>query len=103
MFKEIKAVFKVVKDNAFLEGKWGKNREGYEFCVERVESGCTNYGDNSAHFVKLLNGEYEKSYDTRYDCISTQKDKWVEFWKTFIERDWQLELQLESYQEKEVE
>ena len=105
MFKEIKAVFKTVKDTAYLEEKWDIDRSDFEFKVERVESGASNYGDRSAHLIEVTNHPevMVKHFDTRYSGIPTTKEEWVNFWRAYIEDYWVLEVKLISYEEQEVE
>ena len=102
MFKEMTASFKVAKDTAFLEKGFYKDRSQFEFTIKRQPSGCFKYGDRSAHSL-YVNGGWSNGYDTRYDGISTEKDKWLAFWKKFIEEEWGLELKLVDYQEQMVE
>ena len=101
MFKEIKATFKVVEDTAFKEGRWKEDRSYFQFEVKRVRSGATAYGDCSAHVLDLPNvkGTMPKLFDTRYEGISTVKEKWISFWKKYIEEEYELKVELESYQE----
>lgn len=107
MFREIKAKFDV-------KGLYGQNNDKvyhYHFVIERKESGAFNYGDHSCHILNLYDQDKDNAwlrddyYDTRYDHISTNKDKWVKVWKDFIKREW-LNVQsidLIEYEEKDVE
>ena len=40
MFKEIKAVFKVLEDTSFIKGEWKKDRSHFIFEVKRMLSGA---------------------------------------------------------------
>lgn len=106
MFKEIEAKFKVVKDEAYEKGFY-LDRNEWEFLVKRYKSGAFRYGDLSAHSINILPPSKEfvqpQYYDTRYDGISVEKDKWVEFWKKHIEDEWQVKLELLDYEERQVE
>lgn len=106
-FKGIKATFKVVEDTAFKNGVWKKDRSDFKFTVDRHLSGCSAYGDRSGHSIKITDskGEYymPRYYDTRYDGISKEKDTWVKYWKQFIEEDYELKVELETYEEEEYE
>lgn len=95
-FKEMVVVFKVVKDTAYLNKSFNKDRTGWKFKVSRYLSGAFAYGDRSGHKIEIDNGKdyiMPKMYDTRYDSISTDDDAWVEFWKKFIEDEYMLELE----------
>lgn len=88
MFKEIKAKFDVV-------GLTERGNEyHYHFVIQRKESGANNYGDHSCHTLDLYDQNKDNKwltdyiYDTRYDHISTDKNKWVKEWKDFIKREW---------------
>lgn len=83
----------------------------YRFEIKRRESGAFNYGDHSCHTLDIYdynkNGEWvaDYLYDTRYDHISTQKEKWVKVWVDFIKREWvKVEsVKLLDYEEEEVD
>ncbi len=95
-FKEMEVVFKVVKDTAYLNKSFNKDRTGWKFKIKRYLSGATAYGDRSAHGVEISNGKdyfMPMFYDTRYDQITTDDDAWVEFWKKFIEDEYVFELE----------
>lgn len=100
MFKEIKARFQVS-----LTTENGKKWER-EVTIERQESGAFNYGDHSSHNI-YLGGEWFTTYDTRYDCISTDKAKWLKFWEKWLVDNWghnkDFAYKLLGYEEKEVE
>ena len=105
MFKEIKAVFKVSEDTSFIKGEWKKNRSHFLFEVKRMLSGAFAYGDRSCHSVIITNvpEAFPYHFDTRYDCISTEKEAWVKFWKDWIEDRFALKVELSEYNENEVE
>lgn len=108
MFKEMRIVFVAKKDPAYEAGQISFNREGFCWEVKRQLSGATAYGDRSEHSVIVI-GHPEfggKYYDTRYDGIPTQKDKWIQFWKNQIEDrvgGIELEPDMETYEEREEE
>ena len=66
----------------------------YRFEIKRQESGAFHYGDHSCHTLDIY--DYNKNnewigdylYDTRYDGVSTEKDKWVKVWVAFIKENW---------------
>ena len=104
MFKEIRAKFYVVGMNE--KG----NRYSYDMVLERKHSGAFKYGDQSCHTLTLYKHDTDKYvvdylYDTRYDHISTDKDKWLKVWKDFIKDNWQNVLVIKTldYQENLVE
>ena len=105
MFKEIRAKFYVVGETD--SGK----QYSYDFVIERLESGAFKYGDHSCHTLKLYAHDNEDKvlrddyYDTRYDHISTDKDKWVKEWKDFIQDNWLnvKSVELLDYEENLVE
>lgn len=105
MFKEIKAVFKVSEDTSFIKGERKKDRSHFLFEVKRMLSGAFAYGDRSCHSVIITNvpEEFPYHFDTRYDCISTEKEGWVKFWKDWIEDRFVLKVELSEYNESEVE
>lgn len=104
MFKEIKAKFYVV-------GKTDSGKQyAYDMVLERQQSGAFKYGDESCHLLTLYKhdtGEFATDYlyDTRYDHISTDKDKWLKVWKDFITSNWlNVEIvELMDYQETMVD
>lgn len=104
MFKEITAVFKVSEDTSFIKGEWKKDRSHFLFEVKRMLSGAFAYGDRSCHSVKIINEPecFPYHFDTRYDGISTEKKKWVNIWKDWIEDRFVLKVELSEYSEKEV-
>ena len=80
-FKELKAVFEVSESqNRYF-------KKGDKFVVKRVKSGASAYGDQSAHTIKIVNGQ-DYYFDTRYEGISTQTTIWRNFWKRYIEKKW---------------
>ena len=97
-FKEIVANFRVKTDTY-----------DYKFVIERKHSACFKYGDQSCHILKIydyndnrfLRDDY---YDTRYDRINTQKDKWIKVWQDYIKTNWMFnpEVTLIDYKESEV-
>ena len=105
MFKEITAVFKVTEDTAFKDGRWNKDRGDFIFEVKRFRSGATAYGDHSGHSVEIVNhpDAFMHHFDTRYAQIHTQKDKWIQYWKNWIQDEYSLKVDLNNYQEKMVE
>lgn len=105
MFKEIKAVFKVSEDTSFIKGELKKDRSHFLFEVKRMLSGAFAYGDRSCHSVIITNvpEAFPYYFDTRYDCISMEKEAWVKFWKDWIEDKFVLNVELYEYNEKEVE
>ena len=89
-FKQISAVFKAKDKNI-------------TFLVERRVSGASNYGDRSAHTLKVDNN-MSQLFDTRYDGISTDKQKWITFWECYILNNYLVTgIELESYSEKMIE
>ena len=74
-FKEIQATFTI-------------RNEKVKVVIKRVKSGCFKYGDESAHILDIYKTSGEllehRSFDTRYDMISSDKLKWVEFWRTYL-------------------
>lgn len=96
-FKEITATFHVE----------GKHYE-YYFVIERLHSGANKYGDESCHTLDIYKegtwvGDY--LYDTRYDCIGTDKEEWVNSWKEFIQNNWENtpKVTLVTYKERKVD
>lgn len=92
-FKEMKAVFKGI----------GRDRcEGKTYptiTIERHLSGAFAYGDRSAHSLSFNEESMPNYYDTRYDGISSDKDKWLAFWKDYIETNFLVkDLELVSYE-----
>ena len=104
-FKNITATFKVTEDTAFKRGTFHKDRSDFIFEVKRYESGATAYGDRSGHSVEIANHkEYMGHYfDTRYDGITTDKEKWITFWKDWIEEQYVLKVELVAYQEETIQ
>lgn len=106
MFKEMEVNFKVVKDEPFEKGEFNLNRVDWTFKVKRYKSGCFEYGDKSGHSITINNPANDyfvpNYYDTRYDGISTEKEKWIEFWKGFIEDKWVVKLEVLDFSESEV-
>lgn len=105
MFKEIKAVFKVSEDTSYIKGELNKDRSHFLFEVKRMLSGAFDYGDRSCHSVIITNvpEAFPYHFDTRYDCISTEKEEWLKFWKDWIEDRFVLKVELSEYNENEVE
>lgn len=104
MFKEIKATYEVVEDTAYIDGDFHKDRSKFIFEVERYLSGASAYGDRSSHKVDIIGAEAMPYYfDTRYEGISTQKEEWTKFWKTWVEMRFGLKVKLSTYEEKEIE
>lgn len=98
MFKEIKAVFKT-KADIF------RGNRNFTFKIERYQSGATAYGDKSGHSFKIFADEKylnDRTFDTRYDGISTDEEEWKKFWKDFIENQYGLVTECISYEEKEA-
>lgn len=105
MFKTITAIFKVKEDTSFKKGEWDKDRSDFIFEVKRYKSGANPYGDKSGHSVTISNypeymGHY---YDTRYDCIPTDKKNWVSYWMHHIEDLYGLTIELIAYTEGETD
>lgn len=77
-FKNLKGVF---------------SASGRLFVVERVRSGATPYGDASAHILKIYNTNEKlietKSFDTRYEGITTDLVKWCVFWCDYIKTNYE--------------
>ena len=102
MFKEIKASFEVSSKNLHYH---------YLFVIERKESGAFKYGDHSCHLLNLYDLDKNKEwlrddyYDTRYDHLTTEKEKWLKFWTNYIKENWRdvSEIKVIDYEEKEVE
>ena len=104
MFKEIRAKFYVVGETD--SGK----QYSYDMVLERKQSGAFKYGDTSCHTLTLYKHDTEEYvadylYDTRYDHISTDKDKWLKEWKNFIQDNWLnvKSVELLDYEENLVE
>lgn len=72
-FKEIKAVFTATN----------RNNEEITITIERKLSGAFSYGDRSSHYF-YVNDKLYRSYDSRYDGIPTEKDKWLNEIKKYI-------------------
>lgn len=96
-FKEITATFHV-------EGYC----YDYYFVVKRLQSGANKYGDESCHTLDIYEegkhvGDY--LYDTRYDCINTDKEEWVKEWTNFIQDNWDKrpKVTLCTYEERKVD
>ena len=103
MFKNITARFNVVEDTAFKAGKWNRDRSNFIFKVRRYDGGAFRYGDYSSHCLEIENAEeMPHYYDTRYAQISTDKEKWVKYWKDFIEEEYMLKVELADYEEELV-
>ena len=104
MFKEMTAKFVVKEDSAFKDGRWKDDRSDFVFEVKRFESGCTAYGDRSGHTVEIVNHPetYKHHFDTRYAMISSDTDKWIDYWQNWIEDEYGLKLTMQSFIEKEV-
>lgn len=98
-FKEIKVVFHAKNDLL-----------NYKIVVERKHSAMFEYGDQSCHIVKVYEwGKDDKYiadyfYDTRYNRIDIEKDKWIDFWKDYITQNYQHHprVTLIEYEEREV-
>lgn len=104
MFKNITARFNVVEDTAFKTGRWKKDRSHFVFKVERYDGGMFRYGDYSSHKVDIENiNEMTHYFDTRYSGISTEKEKWIKYWKDWIEEEYELKVDLLDYKEEMVE
>lgn len=105
MFKEIKAIFTVVEDTAYVTGRWKEDRSDLKFEVKRYRSGSTAYGDRSAHSVEILNHPetYTRHYDTRYAGISVRKREWIAYWKEHIEDEYELKVTVSEYEEIDQE
>ena len=62
------------------------------YAVERVKSGATPYGDGSAHILKIYDNNKKlidtKSFDTRYEYITTDLVKWCVFWCDYIKTNY---------------
>lgn len=110
----MKEIFKEIKGTFYLKGKTNNGKEyEYKVVITRKESGAFKYGDHSCHLLDLFNPETGEQinnfgddyYDTRYDGISTEKNKWIKTWQDFISRHWVnvQEVKLLDYEEKEVE
>lgn len=104
MFKEITATFKVQNDTAFNNGRWNKDRTYFIFEVKRMLSGASAYGDRSCHSCIITNvpDAFPYHFDTRYEGISTEKEKWIKYWKDWIEDRFDLVVYLDEYDENEV-
>lgn len=75
-FKKIDAIF-----NGML-----KDGKCYDITIQRDVSGCFAYGDRSAHIIHI-NGDFYRLFDTRYDCIPTDKSARVEFWADWLKSE----------------
>jgi hypothetical protein len=106
MFKKMKIIFTCKEDPAFKKGDISFSREGFKFEVRRQLSGAFEYGDNSAHAIRILeHPEYdERRYDTRYDGIPTERTEWEKFWKEWLEEKYEIAIEPEegSYKEEEI-
>lgn len=93
-FKNIKAYIKTIT--------------GCLIVIERYKSGATPYGDGSAHSFKIYDPVGKqlttRYFDTRYEGISTDKDKWLKFWLDFILENYDFkEFKVETYTEEDIE
>lgn len=71
--------------------------------IKRELSGASAYGDRSAHTV-MVNGRRYKIFDTRYERISSEKEKWLKFWKEWLNDTWKIDkLEEISYSEEMTE
>lgn len=96
-FKEIKATFKGIGKGAC---------EGKEFIIsiERMKSGASAYGDLSAHSIEFANDGMPQCFDTRYDGIPTDKQKWCLWWSKYLVKNYLISgVELLGYEENEIE
>lgn len=71
--------------------------------IKRKLSGAFAYGDRSSHTI-MVNGNHQYSFDTRYDGISSEKGKWLKFWKEWLNDNWKINtLEEVSYSEEIME
>ena len=71
--------------------------------IKRKLSGAFAYGDRSEHTI-IVNGDRYQSFDTRYDRISSEKEKWLKFWKEWLNSNWKInKLEEVSYSEEITE
>lgn len=103
-FKEIEASFKVKKDTAFIKGDFYKDRSSFIFKIKRLRSNCFKYGDMSAHTLQILNswGAYRQFFDTRYNGIPTAKKEWLDYWKRWLENEYELKIELIDFKSKYI-
>ena len=88
-FNDMKCVFEVVEsNNEYFEA-------GDRFKVKRFESGAFAYGDRSAHTIDCDNEvQIHRYYDTRYAGISTNTPVWRNYWKSYIEKEFNVKVKL---------
>lgn len=88
-FKNMKVIFEVVKSkNEYFEA-------GDRFVVKRFESGAFTYGDRSAHTIDCDNEvQTHRYFDTRYAGINTQSTIWRNYWKSYIEKEFDVKLRV---------
>lgn len=96
-FKNITATFKLT----ICDWRTGEIlNEPLNVEIKRELSGAFAYGDRSTHTV-MVNGNRYQSFDTRYDGISTEKEKWLKFWKEWLNSTWKInKLEEVSYSEE---
>lgn len=58
------------------------------------------YGDKSCHNIYLNDSKY-MYYNTSDNGISDVKDKWLEYWESWIKMVWKKPIVLTSYKEEE--
>lgn len=85
-----------------------KTTGGRLIVIERYKSGATPYGDGSGHGLKIYDPEDKQIttrwFDTRYEGISTNKDKWLKFWQDFILENYDFKgLKVEEYTEEVID
>lgn len=93
-FKNIKARFKTTGGRLIV--------------IERYKSGATPYGDGSAHSFRIYDPEGKqittRYFDTRYEGISTDMNKWLKFWVKFIFENYDYKgLKVKEYTEEVIE
>ena len=96
IFKEIKANFYANIEN-----------NEYNIFIERIKSGATPYGDGSAHTLKIYNLTTKnidsRCFDTRYQYISLNKDKWIKFWRDYLKETYNFKnIEIITFGYKEV-
>ncbi len=91
-FKNIEATFRVKGE--LKEGVHKGWKFDYTIKIKRIVSGANAYGDRSAHIVEYYKGDEvsdktycsEEYFDTRYDCIPADKQKWLEYWIDWLQQ-----------------
>ena len=70
--------------------------------ITREISNELAYGDKSCHSIYLNDNKY-MYYNTSDSGISDVKDKWIEYWESWIKMVWKKPIVLTSYKENEDE